>query len=82
MNGLTALFLFVVCIAALITRHQLQRRERAKRRGKLMSREFPKEWQKHLLSNVSLFAQLPDDLTRQVEGHTQILLNEKVFEMI
>ncbi len=80
MNGLTALFLFVVCIAALITRHQLQRRERAKRRGKLMSREFPKEWQKHLLSNVSLFAQLPDDLKRQVEGHTQILLNEKVFE--
>ena len=80
MNGLTALVLFVACIAALITRHHLQRRERVQRRDKLMSREFPKEWQKYLISNVPLFARLPDDLKRQVEGHTQILLNEKVFE--
>ena len=80
MNGLTALVLFVACIAALITRRRLQKRARTRQRDKLMSRKFPKEWKKYLLSNVPLFARLPDDLKRQVEGHTQILLNEKVFE--
>ena len=80
MSGLTGLLLFASLISVLIARHQLVKRVRARRRDRLMSIQISEEWQKYLESNVSLYSKLPNNLRLQIHGHTQVLLDEKVFE--
>ena len=50
------------------------------RREELMTRPLPEEWRRFLKENVPLFNRLPSQLKQQVEGHTQILLDEIIFE--
>lgn len=41
---------------------------------------FPEKWRKYLQESVPLYARLPDNLKRELEGHIQVFLTEKYFE--
>jgi hypothetical protein len=50
------------------------------RRKKLMSIPFPLKWEGILNRNVALYRYLPDSLKKQLQGHIQVFLGEKIFE--
>jgi Mlc titration factor MtfA (ptsG expression regulator) len=45
-----------------------------------MSRPFPPEWESILNLNVVLYRHLPDPLKKELQGHIQVFLGEKIFE--
>ena len=53
---------------------------RRRRRARLRGAPFPRRWQEILHRNVPLYASMPADLQRELEGHVQVLLAEKHFE--
>jgi Mlc titration factor MtfA (ptsG expression regulator) len=53
---------------------------RRRRRRRVRAAPFPAEWRDVLLRHVSLYGKLPTEYQRELEGHVQVLLAEKVFE--
>ena len=68
----------VIIVVVLLRQHGL--RAQGMRREELMATPLPEELRRFLEANVPLFNRLPSRLKQQVEGHTQILLDQKVFE--
>ena len=50
------------------------------RRKQLVSSSFPPKWEKILNRNVALYRYLPDPLKKELQGHIQVFLDEKIFE--
>jgi Mlc titration factor MtfA (ptsG expression regulator) len=50
------------------------------RRKQLKSKPFPPKWEEILNRNVALYHYLPDSLKKELKGHIQIFLSEKIFE--
>jgi Mlc titration factor MtfA (ptsG expression regulator) len=57
-----------------------KRQFRKYRRERLRSKPFPPEWEGILNRNVVLYGYLPDSLKKELQGHIQIFLGEKIFE--
>ncbi|HEU4563461.1 MAG TPA: M90 family metallopeptidase [Gemmatimonadaceae bacterium] len=53
---------------------------RNRRRRRLRATPLPDAWRAILAANVPLHARLPEDRRRELEGHIQVLLDEKHFE--
>lgn len=53
---------------------------KARRRRRLRTRRLPDAWRRILARNVPVYAGLPDEDRRELEGHVQVLLAEKAFE--
>ncbi len=66
--GLTVAFIIVKSILC------------SKRRKELMKKPFPKEWDEILQEKLSIYKRLPDDVKAQLQGLTQIFIDEKKFE--
>ena len=45
-----------------------------------MNKPFPPIWEGILNRNVALYRYLPDSLKKQLQGHIQVFLGEKIFE--
>jgi Mlc titration factor MtfA (ptsG expression regulator) len=50
------------------------------RRKQLTIKPFPPEWEQILNRSVALYRYLPDSLKKELQGHIQIFLSEKIFE--
>jgi Mlc titration factor MtfA (ptsG expression regulator) len=50
------------------------------RRKLLKSKPFPPEWEKMLNRSIALYHYLPDSLKKELQGHIQVFLGEKIFE--
>jgi Mlc titration factor MtfA (ptsG expression regulator) len=50
------------------------------RRKQLKSSRFPPEWEQILNRNVALYHYLPEPLKKELQGHIQVFLGEKIFE--
>ena len=50
------------------------------RRAKFRAEPFPEQWLRILERNVSMYAALPPDDQRELQGHIQVFLAEKEFE--
>ena len=50
------------------------------RRKQLKSSPFPPKWEGILNRNVALYRRLPDPLKKELQGHIQVFLDEKIFE--
>lgn len=55
------------------------RRLRRSKREKAFNRRFPDAWARILERNVSPYRGLPESLRRQLHGHVNVFLEEKVF---
>ncbi len=53
---------------------------RRRRRARVRATPFPPAWRRILSRNVRLYQHLPPELERELEGHVQVLLDEKHFE--
>ena len=53
---------------------------RRSRRKRLFSSSFPDEWVAILEQNVPLYRLLPEPLRRELHGHINVFLGEKIFE--
>ena len=80
MTGFGILLSITVVIAVVVLLRQHGLRAQGMRREELMATPLPEELRRFLEANVPLFNRLPSRLKQQVEGHTQILLDQKVFE--
>ncbi|MBR90898.1 MAG: hypothetical protein CMO66_06480 [Verrucomicrobiales bacterium] len=74
------LFILIGIAAAIVFIKCLRSRRRTRRHATLMNRPIPPAWQKYLEDNLPLYNPLPEDLKRQVEGHTQILVEDLNWE--
>ena len=74
------LLVFFALVAGVLFAWILLRRRRAARRRTLLSAPFADEWVRILERNVRLYRALPDDLRRELHGHANVFLHEKVFE--
>ena len=50
------------------------------RRKQLRSSPFPPKWEEILNRSVALYRHLPDLLKKELQGHIQVFLDEKIFE--
>src|SRR5258708_6973773 len=50
------------------------------RRAKLKAAPFPAPWSRLLQERFPLYARLPDEDRRELQGHVQVFLAEKSFE--
>jgi Mlc titration factor MtfA (ptsG expression regulator) len=50
------------------------------RRKQLMSSPFPPKWEGILNRNVAFYHYLPDSLKKELQGHINVFLGEKIFE--
>ena len=80
MTGFGILLSITVVITVVVLLRQHGLRAQGMRREELMATPLPEELRRFLEANVPLFNRLPSRLKQQVEGHTQILLDQKVFE--
>lgn len=51
-----------------------------RRRARLRAAAFPEQWRLMLRQTFPLYARLPEQARRELEGHTQVFLAEKHFE--
>ncbi len=70
---------FAIAAAVVVALVILHYRKRSRRREALMRRPLPPEWQRDF-DRVALTARLPEALRKELEGRTQIFLDEKYFE--
>src|SRR5688572_29808157 len=56
------------------------KRRKLRQRDALRIQSFPPAWREALVSRFPLFNRLPECDQRELEGHIQIFLAEKVFE--
>ena len=80
MTGAGVLLFVAFVVAAFFRWRQLGLRALRARREELIATPLPEGWRCFLEMNVPLFNRLPGELKQQVEGHAQILLEEKNFE--
>ncbi|MCB0346499.1 MAG: zinc-dependent peptidase [Bdellovibrionales bacterium] len=71
---------FIILLAAIISFTIFFQWWRRYDRRMLRASAFPEKWREFLNNQVPLYARLPDELKRELEGHIQVFLSEKYFE--
>ena len=79
-EGLLFLLLIVAGVSLYLGGRRGREREKQGRRDVLLATPLSIEWRGYLEANVPLYQRIPENLKQQVEGHTQVLLSEIVFE--
>ena len=74
------LLVFFALVAAALVAWMLLRGRRVARRRALLAAPFPDEWIRILERNVRFYRAMPGDLRRELHGHMNVFLHEKVFE--
>ncbi len=70
----------LICLAGILVLIALIFWRRGRFRRKLYATPIPEAWREILQGNVPLYRRLPADLRRQLEGHIQVFVAEKLFE--
>ncbi len=70
-TALIGLFLIIILGKPLYRNYQ---------RRQLIDKPFPPEWEEILNRSVVLYRYLPDPLKRELKGHINVFLGEKIFE--
>ena len=73
-------FILIALIGLFLFFALSKRQFRNYRRKQLKNKPFPPEWEGILNRNVVLYGYLPGSLKKELQGHIQIFLGEKIFE--